>query len=179
MKSPWERLSSTTVYKNKYFKVKEDEVIRPDKKKGEYFVIEHPTSVMIVPLTNKNEVYLVGLYRYTTNSFSWEIPGGACDGQKPIAAAKRELKEETGLIAKKWKVLGFHQPLNGSTRKTIYTVLAKNVSQTNKNKQLEEGITEMKKVPFKKVLRMIKNGKILDGETTSSILLAGLKLGII
>jgi 8-oxo-dGTP pyrophosphatase MutT (NUDIX family) len=179
VKNPWKKLSSKIVYKNKYYKVREDEVIRPDNKKGKYFVIEQPPSVMIVPLTTNNEIYLVGLYRYTTNSFSWEIPGGACDNQKPITAAKRELKEETGLIAKKWELLGLHQPLNASNEKYIYTVLAQDVTQTGNNKQKEEGIVELKKVSFKKVLEMIKTGKILDGETTSSILLAGLKLGII
>lgn len=179
MKNPWKQLSSKTVYENKYFTVREDEVVRPDGSTSGYFVIDLPQSVMIVALTSDNEVYMVGQHRYTNGLYSWEIPGGSTEGQDILESAKRELQEETGLVSNDWENLGINQVLNGSTNKIFHILLAKNTTQTNENKQLEEGINKMEKIPFKKVLEMISSGEITDSETISSLTLAGIKLGLI
>jgi hypothetical protein len=65
--SSWKKISSTTAYQNKYFTVREDDVVKPNGEKGTYFVIELAQSVMIVAVTKDNEVYMVGQQRYTTN----------------------------------------------------------------------------------------------------------------
>lgn len=173
------KLSSTIVYKNKYFQVREDEVLKPTGQKGNYFVIEFPQSVMIVTLTRNNEVYLIGQHRHTTNLYSWEIPGGSTEGKNILESAKKELKEETGLVSEDWEDLGINQVLNGSANKIFHILLATNIVQTNIHKQKEEGINQMKKVPFKKVLEMIASNQITDCETVSSLMLAGLRLKII
>jgi 8-oxo-dGTP pyrophosphatase MutT (NUDIX family) len=179
MINKWKKLSSKFVYQNPYFKVREDKVVRPTGEEDTYWVIESPRSVMVVPITAKNEVYLVAQKRYTTNLFSWEIPGGGTEGESPIKAAKRELKEETGLVTKKWKDLGISQVMNDSSNKIHHFLLAQDVKQTNNHKQEEEGIIEMKKVKFSKALEMIKNGDIIDGESIIGITLAGLNLDLI
>jgi ADP-ribose pyrophosphatase YjhB (NUDIX family) len=177
--SSWQKISSKKVYKNQYFQVREDEVVRPDGSPGKYFVIETTPSVMIVPVTNELEFYIVGQHRYTTDIFSWEVPGGSTDGEEIIAAAKRELQEETGLISDDWENLGVQQVLNGSTDKVFTILLAKNVTQTDKNKQASDGIVEMKKISFSKVLEMIGNLEISDAETISALMLAAIKLKLI
>ncbi len=175
----WKKLSSKTVYRNPYFRVREDKVIRPGGKKGTYYIIEQSNSVMIVPLNKDNEVYLVGLFRYTTQMFSWEVPGGAMEDKNIIGNAKKELLEETGLVSNNWQDLGIYEAMNGSVNKIGHILVAKNVTQTGSNKQQEEGILEMKKIPFVKVIEMIKKNQITDSHTISALILTGLRLDLI
>ncbi len=160
MKNPWKTISSKIVYQNPWIKVREDKIIHPDGKKGTYGVVESPPSVFMVALTEEQEVYLVKQYRYTTGIFSWELPGGNTNNQAPLIAAKRELKEETGLEAKSWKELGKFQSMNGVSSEIGYAFLAQDLTQTSSNKMEEEGIKELKKFPLKQVFNMIKVGEI-------------------
>lgn len=178
-KKSWKTLSSKTAFKNKWVEISEHKVIRPDGKKGEYFVLRKKPAVFMVAVTTKLETFLVGLWRFPTNLYSLEIPGGGTDGQKPLLAAKRELQEEAGIIAKKWKLVGKYQSFNGMSDELSYTYIATDLSFTKETEQKEEGIAEVIKVPIKKVLRMIKDGKITDGQTIASITQAALYLNII
>lgn len=176
MTKSWKTLSSKTVYKNKWYKVVENDVIRPNGDKGVYAVVESAPSVFIVALTENNEVYLVGLDRYTSGKYSLELPAGGSDYKNPLEAAKRELQEETGLVAGKWKELGSFYPLNGIASEITHVFLAQKLSQTEEHEQHEEGIIEVRKVPFPQVLEMVKAGEITDGQTIASLMLAQLYL---
>lgn len=175
----WKTLSSKTVYKNNWLAVREDQVIRPNGEEGIYGVVERPTSVFIVALTENDEVHLVKLFRYPTQVYSLEIPGGAVIGASPKEieqSAKRELQEETGLIAKQWRLSGKFQVINGFCNEWGYTYIATHLSQTGKNDQAEEGITEVTVLPFDEVLSFIKSGEITDGQTLAAIMQADLFL---
>jgi 8-oxo-dGTP pyrophosphatase MutT (NUDIX family) len=172
----WQKLSSKTVHKNPYYSVREDKVIKPDGTEGFYYVVEDREAVFIVALDNQQNVYLVELHRYTVNDISVEVPAGGIDGQDPLVAAKRELQEETGLTAKNWKELGFVYPLNGIISGKNYIFLATELQSTDKNSQAEEGITNVRKVPLKEALQMIKDGKIRDNETIAALTLGALHL---
>ncbi len=176
MNTPWKTLSSKTVYQNKWYKVVENEVIRPTGKQGTYAVVESAPSVFIVALTDNNKIHLVGLDRYTSGKYSLELPAGGSDYKDPLEAAKSELKEETGLVAVNWTKLGSFYPLNGIASEITYVFLAKDLSQTGEHEQHEEGIHEVRVVPFKKALEMINNGEITDGQTIASLHLAQLYL---
>ena len=105
-KNPWKMLSSKIIYKNKWICLREDQVITPYGTKGIYGFIETHPAIGIVPLNENIATYLVGQYRYTLNTYSWEIPeGGGHPGESHLETAKRELSEETGLKANKWKYL--------------------------------------------------------------------------
>jgi 8-oxo-dGTP pyrophosphatase MutT (NUDIX family) len=146
MKKPrslWKTLGSKSVYENPYFKVREDQVARPNGTRGKYFVIETKPSVFTVALTPENEVYLIGIHRYTTKQYSTEVPGGSTDGQKPLQAAKRELWEETGLKARQWKKIGEFQVWNGPAEEIACVFLATGLTETGCNKMLDEGIAEV------------------------------------
>ena len=175
-KNPWQKKSSKITYTTPYYSVREDDVIRPDGKEGKYYVLDIAPSVFIVPVTENNEIYLVGLYRYTTNMFSWEVPAGAADNTNLLEGAKRELQEETGLVAKDWRELGKLQAFNGRSNNFQYVFVAKDVEQSNDNSQLEEGIKEVRKVSYKNVLEMIKKNEITDSESIAAITLAALHL---
>lgn len=175
----WQTVSSKPVYQNIYFKVREDAVVRPDGEDGTYFVVEMNPAVTIVPVTKDNEVYLVGQNRYASKVYSLEVPAGRLEEENKLEEAKRELAEETGLISNEWEELGSLQVLNGCTNLVLHIFLAKNVTQTNKNEQEEEGINKMVKVPYRKAMDMIASGEITDSETISALTLGALKLKII
>ena len=156
--------------------LREDQVINPAGQKTIYGVVSIKRSVFIIALTDQKEIYLVGQYRYPTKMYSWEIPGGGAPKGQPLTAAKRELKEETGLTAKSWTKISEFQTFNGFCDEIGHIYLAQNLIQTNTNKQKEDGISQMKKVPFKQAIRMIKQGKITDSCSIVSIFLTAIKI---
>jgi len=98
MKNNWKKLSSRTVFKNPYYQIRRDYVIKPNGTKGFYDVIIRHPSVFIVAVNKKREACLIELYRYTNQINSLEIPAGNSEGQPPLVAAKKELLEETGAV---------------------------------------------------------------------------------
>ncbi len=172
-----QKLSSQIVHRNPWFNIRHDRIDKGERGEGDYFVVETPPAVFVVALNEAEEVYLVGQERYPTGIFSLEIPGGRSDNQPLLQAAKRELKEETGLEAKNWEEIGKFQTMNGVSNEISHVFLARELRETGENKQSEEGITEFKKVPFKTSLNLIKSGEITDGQTIASLMQAALKLG--
>ncbi len=178
-KGGWEKLSSRIVYKTPWIKVIEDKVIKPDGEKGIYSYLKtNGDSVFVVPLTDNNEVYLVKLFRYIIGKWSWEIPGGNSDGEDLLKAAKRELKEETGLVAKSWENVGNFQAMSGVVGEKGHVFIARGLKETKENKKLEENIVEIKKVSFRKALRMIHDNEITDGHSIITLSKAALFLKI-
>src|SRR5262249_5455565 len=103
----WARRSRAVAYQNPWITVYHDEVLRPDSRPGIYGVVHFRNrAVGVVALDGQDRVLLVGQYRYTLAQYSWEIPeGGAAEGEEPLAAARRELLEETGYSAERWELL--------------------------------------------------------------------------
>ena len=172
----WKTISSKVVYKNPRFSIREDKIIRPNGEDGVYYVMDRAPVVVITPLTKDNEIYLIKINRYTTKKTHWEIPAGSSDKQNELIAARRELKEETGLVSSSWVKLGEVEVAPGMTGQLAHVFVAQDVKLTKEHKQIKENIHRIKKVPFKKVLKMIKGGEIVNGPTIASIMKVGLKL---
>jgi 8-oxo-dGTP pyrophosphatase MutT (NUDIX family) len=176
MDNPWKKISSKIVYKNAWFQVREDTVEKPGDRKGIYGVVDTPPSVFIVALTEDNEVYLTGLYRYPTGKYGLEIPAGGSDDEDLLEAAKRELLEEVGLKAESWVKVGQFTPWNGISSEVSHVFLAKDLKETGGELDPYEGIIEIKKVGFTKIFDLIKSGEISDGQTITALTLAKLYL---
>jgi 8-oxo-dGTP pyrophosphatase MutT (NUDIX family) len=106
-RNPWRRHSRTTAYENPWIEVWHDEVRRPDGSDGIYGVVHFRTrAVGAVVLDEDDRVLLVGQHRYTLDRYSWEIPeGGSPLDEDPLDGIKRELAEETGYAASRWREL--------------------------------------------------------------------------
>jgi ADP-ribose pyrophosphatase YjhB (NUDIX family) len=106
--NPWQTLESQTVYDNPWITVRHNEVIRPDGTPGIYGKVHFKNrAIGVLPIDEEGYTYLVGQYRYVLDEYSWEIPeGGGPIDEDPLQAAQRELKEETGLSAQHWQLLG-------------------------------------------------------------------------
>jgi 8-oxo-dGTP pyrophosphatase MutT (NUDIX family) len=175
----WQTLGTRVAYENRWIRVREDEVVKPDGSRGIYGVVElQAPAVFVVALTADDEVVLVAIERYTIGRRSLEVPAGATDGEDPLVAAQRELREETGLIAAQWRPLGGMNALNGIANAPELVFLATELSVAGEAEgSAEEGITEVLRVPFGEALRLIRDGEIVDGETIAALAFAGIALG--
>jgi 8-oxo-dGTP pyrophosphatase MutT (NUDIX family) len=158
------------VYQNKWFQVEKAQVTKPNGEKGDYYTVVSPSVAFIIPQDSDGGIYLIGQRRYPIDEYSLEIPAGRTDGEEPLEAAKRELKEETGLVATNWRKLGEFYAANGLLREKGYVFLATGLSQTGENEQEEEGIDQVIKLPLEKIMDMIRKGEIKDGQTMSSLM---------
>lgn len=176
----WTTTGSRVVYENRWIRVREDDVVRPDGEPGVYGVVEvRHASVFVVALTDDDRVVLVSQRRYATGAESVEVPAGGTDGEDPLAAAQRELVEETGLVAREWTAVGRMDALNGIANAPEHVFLARGLSRVadDGHGRVEEGIDTVRTVPFADVLRLVADGTIRDGESVAALAFAGIHLG--
>lgn len=168
----WQTLSSEEKYDNRWINVTEYQVINPAGGKGIYGKVHFKNKgIGIVAFDKDENTWLVGQWRYTLDEWCWEIPegGGALDTD-PIESAKRELKEETGLIANQWTLIQRVHLSNSVSDEEGFIFLAEDL--TTGESELEETEADMKvwKLPFSDALSMVLNGKITDSLTVMALL---------
>ena len=166
-------LSSKVVYQGKVFKVTSDKVKEPNGITAIRDVIRHSGSVVILPVDESGDeprVLLERQYRYAAQSFLWELPAGRIDpGENALAGAKRELIEETGYRAKKWRrVLRFYAS-PGFLDETMEIFLARELTPGQAEPEADESI-ECHLVPLSEAIDMIFSGKIHDGKAIAGVL---------
>jgi len=178
-KNPWETLDITQVYDNPWIQVNHHNVINPSGTKGIYGVVSFKNQAIgIVPVDENMNTYLVGQYRYTLNQYSWEIPeGGGPFGEEPLATAKRELLEETGLTAANWSLLTPIHTSNSVTDEAGYVFLATGLIQGESDPEETEDL-RVWKLPLLEAVSMVENGQITDSLSIAGLLLAARKLGV-
>ena len=169
-KNPWQTVASRQIYENPWIRVREDQVIRPDGNPGIYGVVEYQPCVGVLPLDAEGNVHLVGQHRYTLDVYSWEIPEGACNlGEAPEAAARRELKEELGLKARKLEKLTTSHLSNSVSNEEAHIFLATELTQHEAEPEGTEQL-ERRIVSFATVLEMVRCGEITDSMSQIAIL---------
>jgi 8-oxo-dGTP pyrophosphatase MutT (NUDIX family) len=162
--NPWQTVSSREVYANAWIRVREDQVIRPDGEPGIYGVVECRAATGVVALDEEGNTVLVGQYRYPTERYSWEtIQGGAAPGEAPLAAVQRELREEGGLAAGRWELLGEPIQLSNCVSDELgYLYLARDLREVGAPDPEGTEVLALKRIPFADALRQALSGEISD-----------------
>jgi ADP-ribose pyrophosphatase len=171
-----ELLSSKVVYQGPLFRVLHDKLLEPGGKPSERDVIRHNGSVVILAIdsskSKKNPwIVIERQYRHAANQFLWELPAGKLDpGEDALAGAQRELAEETGYSAKKWKPLVEYYASPGFLGESMKVFTAEGLVAGDAHPEDDEEI-EFRLVKLSDVLKMIEKGAIKDGKTLTSVLL--------
>ena len=170
-KNPWITQSSRYIYDNPWISLREDQVVKPSGGQGIYGVVSFKNyAIGIIPVDDQDNTWLIGQYRYTLGLYSWEIPmGGGLLDHNPLDSARRELKEETGLIARTWqKILTLHTS-NSVTDEVAFVYLAEDLEQ--KATEFEETeVLQIKKVTLAEAIRMATGGEITDAISVAGLL---------
>lgn len=176
--NPWKTLSKKPIYENPWIRVEEHQVITPAGKEGIYGKVHFKNRAMaIIPIDYEGYTWLVGQYRYTLDEYSWEIPmGGGPNDLDLLESAKRELKEETGLLANKWTELLKIHTSNSVTDEWGLIYLAEDLTQGETEFEETEQLL-IKKLPFKEALEMVMSGQITDSISVAGLLKAARILG--
>jgi ADP-ribose pyrophosphatase len=169
-------VSSEVVYQGPLFRILHDKMIEPGGHVNERDVIRHNGSVVIMAMDNSKSrknpwIVIERQYRHAANQFLWELPAGKLEpGEDALAGAKRELAEETGYSAKKWKPLVEYYASPGFLGESMKVFLAEGLVAGEAKPEKDERI-EFRLVKLSDVLKMIDKGAILDGKTLTSALL--------
>lgn len=173
-RGPWQRLSQKTVYENPWIKVSHEEVITPGDTEGIYGLVHFKTrAVGIVPIDQEGNTRLVGQHRYTLDQFSWEIPeGGASLDEDSLAAAQRELQEETGLHGGSWQSLLKLHLSNSVTDEGGQIFLATELNSGASKLEASESDLVVKTLPLQEAVEMALKGDITDVMSVAGLLTA-------
>ena len=166
----WKKFGSRTVFENDWMEVREDHVRNPGGGENQYGYVHFKNrAVAIVPLDGEHNTWLVGQDRYTLSAWSWEIPmGGAPLGEEPLAAAMRELKEETGLTAGSWTEIMRLHPSNSITDELGLVYLAEDLSEGETAFEETEAL-EIRKLPLAAAVQMARDGEITDAISVAAL----------
>jgi ADP-ribose pyrophosphatase len=179
-KNSWQKISTKTTYENPWIEVQHHEVINPSGGKGIYGQVNFKNiAVGIIPLDDDNSTWLVGQYRFPLEEYSWEIPEGGCPfNEDVLEAGKRELKEETGLVAEKWTMISKIHTSNSVCNEVGYIFLAENLTISEANPEETEDL-QIKKIPLKDAVKLVMENKITDSISVAGLLKVGIIKGLI
>lgn len=164
--NPWTIIDKSTVYDNNWISLIHHNVLNPSGNKGIYGKVHFKNKAIgVIAVDEERNTYLVGQYRFTIDQYSWEIPEGGCPfDEDSLDAAKRELLEETGLVATNWLKLGDAFLSNSVSDEYAEYYLATGLSQYEASPEDTEQLM-VKKLPLNEVFIMAKEGKLKDALT--------------
>jgi 8-oxo-dGTP pyrophosphatase MutT (NUDIX family) len=151
------------------FELRDDVIRFPDGAEAVYTVVENPDSAFIVPLFDNRDTMLVRQWRHAWDISSWEVPAGTFDdGEDPESCARRELAEETGLVATRYRSLGV---VHGAAFLTgrAYLFLAEGLTETARNPETYEQDMEVLRLPFTEALHAALEGQIVHSGSVTSL----------
>lgn len=162
-------ISSKKVFKSKYYWIDQEEI----KRDGKIFrkdILKRTPTVIVLPINEKDEIFLVSQFRDSMQERLTEVVAGHIEkGQSPLDAAKVELKEETGLTAKTWKRLGIFY-ISANMEAVVHVFFATDLTIGTQMLEEDEEI-ELIKTPFEKALQMIDEGEIRVATNIAALLL--------
>lgn len=162
-------ICSKEIYKNPVFQLTEDVVVDHTGREAKRGIVRHPGSAAVLAIDAKKRAILVKQFRVAISRAVWEIPAGKIDeGETPLKAAKRELREETGLTARKWTRLVACYPTPGYVSEKITLFLAEDLKQGEAEPDEGEHL-ELKWFAFKDLEEEVLRGRLPDGKTLAAL----------
>jgi ADP-ribose pyrophosphatase len=169
-------ISSETLFEGPLFRVVHDKLLEPGGRPSERDIIRHHGSVVILAMdTTKSKrdpwIVMERQYRHAAGQFLWELPAGKLEpGEDAMAGAQRELAEETGYSAKKWKPFLVYYASPGFLGESMQVFIAEELVAGDAHPEADEKI-DFRLVKLSDIVKMIDKGAILDGKTLCSVLL--------
>ncbi|MEM6628312.1 MAG: NUDIX hydrolase [Bacteroidota bacterium] len=169
LENPWKTLNAKEIYENPWIVLTEYDVINPAGNPGIYGVVHFKgRAVGVIPYQD-GHIWMVGQYRYPLQSYSWEIPEGGSPGSEDLLdTAKRELLEETGLVAKEFKPLFRLHLSNSVTDEWGIIYLATGLEQHEAEPEDTEDLKLMR-LSLDEAYEWVESGKITDSLTITAI----------
>jgi len=165
-----EILSSEMIYQGRVFGLRRDEVVEPSGVRTTREVITHPGSVVVLPVLPDGRIVMIRQYRHATRQYLWELVAGRKEpGETPKQGAARELLEETGYRAKRFKVFLDVFPTPGFLEERMYLLLAEGLTAGEAQPEEDEKI-EVRPFKVKDLKQMIKSGRLKDAKSIAGLL---------
>ena len=163
-------LSSKIIYKGKILGIRRDEVIEPSGVRATREVITHPGSVVVLPVLPDGRILMIRQYRHAARQYLWELVAGRIDeGENPRKAAARELIEETGYRARKFRIFLDVFPTPGFLEERMFILLAEGLTAGAAEPEEDEKIVS-RAYTRKQLEEMIRRGKLRDAKSIAGIL---------
>ena len=168
----WRRLWARYLLDTTWFKVRQDGVTLPGGSQIVYTMIEHPGFVVVVPVFDDGRVLLENLYRYTLQAYSLECPAGGLDDEPPEVAARRELREETGYVAKTLTPLPRFNASTGISDEVFHVFVATGLELAGEPRREITEQMELVTMPLEEAVRLAESGEMRDSSSALAVILA-------
>jgi ADP-ribose pyrophosphatase len=159
------------VFRGRVIRVLNRRLRLPNGRTTTWNVIEHPGACAIIPRFDNGDVLLLRQFRPATGETLWEIPAGTLEkGETPLQTAKREIIEETGYRARRWKKLATFYTVPGFCNEIMHLYLASGLSPASAEQDADEIIRPVR-VPYARALQMVRRGDLRDAKSIVGLLM--------